>query len=133
MTDAPLDEIALARALLARLASDANVELLAAALLTEVRAAAGVVDEAVSDVDLAPPERELRRVRVQFALGASARTLQHTMNNPLTALLAEAQLLELEPMSQEQQEAVARMVVLIRRLVAITRRLDLPVGGPGQA
>ena len=65
--------------------------------------------------------------------GASARTLQHTMNNPLTALLAEAQLLELEPMSQEQQEAVARMVVLIRRLVAITRRLDLPVGGPGQA
>jgi nitrogen-specific signal transduction histidine kinase len=135
MTDTPFDEIALARALLARLAPDANAELLATALLAEVEAAAELVDTAVPDVDLALPERELRRVRAQLALGASARTLQHAINNPLTALLAEAQLLELEPMSQEQQEAVARIVVLIRRLIKFTRRLDVPPVGavPEQA
>ena len=133
MTDIPLDEIAFARALLARLAPDANAELLAAALVAEAQAAAELVDTTVSDVELAPSERELRRVRAQLALGASARTLQHAMNNPLTALLAEAQLLELEPLSHAQQEAVARIVVLLRRLIKITRRLDVPPTGAGPA
>ena len=133
MTHTPLDELAFARVLLARLAPDADAELLAAALLAEVQAPAELVDTTVSDAELALSERELRRVRAQLALGASARTLQHAMNNPLTALLAEAQLLELEPLSHEQQEAVARIVVLLRRLIKITRRLDVPPTGAGPA
>lgn len=68
-------------------------------------------------------ERELARVRAQFALGASARLLQHAFNNPLTALLAEAQLLELEALPDDQRLAVTRILDLARRLVALSRRL----------
>ena len=61
--------------------------------------------------------------------------LQHAINNPLTALLAEAQMLELDPLTDEQRHSVERMVELARRLVALTRRLDAgnmtdPAGGP---
>jgi nitrogen-specific signal transduction histidine kinase len=51
--------------------------------------------------------------------------LQHSLNNPLTALLAEAQLLEMEPLEAEQLEAVKRVVELCRRTVDLVRRLDL--------
>jgi signal transduction histidine kinase len=67
--------------------------------------------------------RELRRLRGQFALGEAARSLQHAFNNPLTALLAEAQLLELETLEDEQRAAVIRILELARRLVALSRRL----------
>jgi signal transduction histidine kinase len=67
--------------------------------------------------------RELQRVRTQFALGESARTLQHAFNNPLTALLAEAQLMELEELPDEARQAVGRMLGLIRRLAVLARRL----------
>jgi signal transduction histidine kinase len=50
--------------------------------------------------------------------------VQHAINNPLTALLAEAQLLELEELTDDQRQSVERMVELARRLVALTRRLD---------
>jgi signal transduction histidine kinase len=76
------------------------------------------------DTELAPPARELRRVRAQFVLGEAARMVQHAINNPLTALLAEAQLLELEELTDDQRQSVERMVELARRLVALTRRLD---------
>ena len=69
-------------------------------------------------------ERSLRRVQQLAAAGEIALGLQHAMNNPLTALLAEAQLLELESMTEEQQAAVRRMVELCRRVIALVRRLD---------
>lgn len=51
--------------------------------------------------------------------------VQHRLNNPLAALLAEAQLLALEPsLDPEYRAAVERMVALVRRLVAIVRSLD---------
>jgi signal transduction histidine kinase len=50
--------------------------------------------------------------------------LQHALNNPLTALLAEAQMLEMEPLAEEQRASVGRVVELARRLAAMTRRLD---------
>lgn len=72
--------------------------------------------------------RELARARAQIALGESARTLQHAFNNPLTALLAEAQLLELDPMGDDQRAAVRRILELARRLVGLSRRLNATDG-----
>jgi signal transduction histidine kinase len=121
----------LARALFAMLLPDVDVELLVAGLLAEREGGAEVTatQAARSDGELSPPMRELRRVRTQLALGMGARTLQHSINNPLTALLAEAQLLEMEPLTEEQRAAVGRMVELSRRMVALTRRLDVTATG----
>jgi signal transduction histidine kinase len=69
--------------------------------------------------------RELRRVRSDLALGEAARALQHAFNNPLTALLAEAQLLQLEPLGDEPRAAVDRMLTLARRLVVLSRKLGI--------
>jgi signal transduction histidine kinase len=116
---------ALARELLVRLLPTANVELLVTALLAEQGAPpADPRRETPFDADQDPPAKELRRVRTQLALGESARMVQHAMNNPLTALLAEAQLLELEPLAEEHRLAVVRMVELARRVVTVTRRFD---------
>jgi signal transduction histidine kinase len=67
---------------------------------------------------------ELRQARRVFAAGQAALTLQHGINNPLAALLAEAQLLQLEELTAEQRGSVDRMVELCRRIVALVRRLD---------
>ena len=67
---------------------------------------------------------ELRQVRRIFAAGQAALSLQHAINNPLAALLAEAQLLQLEELTAEQRGSVDRMVELCRRVVALVRRLD---------
>ena len=51
--------------------------------------------------------------------------VQHEMNNPLAALLAESQLLELDPtLSDEQRDSVKRIVDLARRVIASSRKLD---------
>jgi signal transduction histidine kinase len=47
--------------------------------------------------------------------------LQHSLNNPLAALLAELQLLELEELKPEHREAVERAIGLVRRVVALVR------------
>ncbi len=60
----------------------------------------------------------------RFPAGPEAVALRHALNNPLTAILAEAQLLQLEPLPDEQRAAVDRIVEQCRRLVAITRRLE---------
>lgn len=59
------------------------------------------------------------------AAGEVALGLRHALNNPLAALLAEAQLLALEPLSPEHQAAVKRIVDLCRRTVALVRELDM--------
>ena len=69
-------------------------------------------------------ERELARVRLQLSAGENASTLRHAMNNPLTALVAEAQLLEMEPLTTDQLDSVARIVALARRVVGTSRQLD---------
>jgi signal transduction histidine kinase len=51
--------------------------------------------------------------------------VQHEMNNPLAALLAESQLLELDPtLNDEQRESVKRIVDLARRVIVSSRKLD---------
>jgi hypothetical protein len=52
------------------------------------------------------------------------RTAQHALNDALTALLAEAQLLELEPLAEDHLQAVGRIVELARRIAKVARRLD---------
>lgn len=115
------------RELLARLLPEADVALLVRALRDEaVRAPADAVRLAsMPAAHLSPAERELRRVRAQLALGSAASTLQHALNNPLTALLAEAQLLELEPLEGESLQAVSRIVELARRVISLVRRLEV--------
>jgi signal transduction histidine kinase len=63
------------------------------------------------------------------AAGAIALDMRHQINNPLAALLAEAQVLGLEPLAPEQQEAVERIVELCRRVVALVRELDVATRG----
>ena len=54
--------------------------------------------------------------------------LQHSLNNPLAALLAEAQLLAMETtLDPEHRAAVDRMTELVRRLITLVRGLDSTV------
>ena len=114
----------LVRDLIAQLLPGYDPEKLVRALVAERDSAHGTEPEMAqynSDEEIAM--RELRRARSQLALGEAARTLQHAFNNPLTALLAEAQLLELEPLGDDHRAAVLRILALSRRLVALSRRL----------
>ena len=79
-----------------------------------------------------PALRELRRTQRLIAAGEVAMGLQHAMNNPLTALLAEAQLLELEELPAEHRASVQRMIELARRVIALVRRLDV-IGPTGRS
>ena len=71
---------------------------------------------------------QVGRTRQLLSAGEIAIGLQHSMNNPLAAILAESQLLEMDDLSPEQREAVSRIVALCRRMTAVVRRLD-GVGG----
>jgi len=71
-----------------------------------------------------PAWAALRRVEHLVAAGEVALGLRHALNNSLAGLLAEAQLLEMERLPAEQQEAVRRIVALCRRTIAVTRELD---------
>jgi signal transduction histidine kinase len=75
-----------------------------------------------ADTDLAATLRQARRV---FAAGHATLSLQHAINNPLAALLAEAQLLQMEELQGEHRESVDRIVELCRRVVGLVRRLDV--------
>ena len=72
---------------------------------------------------------QLAHARRVFAAGQIALSLQHGINNPLAALLAEAQLLQLEQLTTEQRAAVDRIVELCRRVVVLVRRLDALADG----
>ena len=78
--------------------------------------------------ELGPIQKEIRRTQQLVAMGEATSRIQHTLNNPLTALLAEAQLLEMEELSDEHRAAVKRMIELCRRLVVMVRGLDSGTG-----
>ena len=73
--------------------------------------------------------QELIRARRIFAAGQAALSLQHAINNPLGALMAEAQLLQLEELGPEQRDSVDRMVDLCRRITVLVRQLDALADG----
>lgn len=82
---------------------------------------------ALADLDARPDDpasEALRRARRFLAAGEIALGLQHAINNPLTALLAEAQLLELEELPAEHREAVGRIITQCRRVIQLVRSLD---------
>ncbi len=65
------------------------------------------------------------------ALRETVERVQHEINNPLAALLAEAQLLSLDPeLSRETRHSLERMTDLVRRVIAAVRRLDEVRGEP---
>ena len=115
-----------ARELIAQLLPGADPDRLIVALMAEREARdKDVASSQVYNSEEQVAARELRRVRSDLALGESARALQHAFNNPLTALLAEAQLLELEPLGDEPHAAVDRILTLARRLVVLSRKLGI--------
>lgn len=88
-------------------------------------AVADVLAAARGAPELEPLRADLRRMQRLLAAGEVALELQHALNNPLTALLAEAQLLEMEPLAEEHAASVKRIVELCRRMTTIVRRLDV--------
>ena len=74
--------------------------------------------------DSAVPLRALRQTQRLLAAGELATRLQHSINNPLAALLAEAQLLELEPLAPDHRASVERIIELSRRVIDVVRALD---------
>ena len=63
-----------------------------------------------------PPSAELQRLTA---------LVQHQLNNPLAALLAEAQLLSMEAtLDGQQRAAVERIIELVRRVIGTVRDLD---------
>lgn len=73
----------------------------------------------------------LRRVQSMVAAGELAGRLQHKLNNPLAALLAEAQLLELEELPHDHATAVRRIVELCRRVIEVTKSIEGMGGNTG--
>jgi signal transduction histidine kinase len=71
-----------------------------------------------------PYAPQVMRARRLVAAGEIAQKLQHSLNNPLMGLLAEAQLMQLDKPSEEHAAALERMVALCRRMVELTRTLD---------
>jgi signal transduction histidine kinase len=77
--------------------------------------------------------RQLRRMQQMVAAGEVAVGLRHALNNPLAALLAEAQLLEMEPLSEEHLSAVRRVLELCRRVIGLVRKLEGVEGAGSRA
>lgn len=72
-----------------------------------------------------PIERPAETGERVTTLQRRAARIQHAMNNPLAALLAEGQLLAMEnSLSTEQRDSVERMIELTRRLIHLVRDLD---------
>jgi signal transduction histidine kinase len=71
-----------------------------------------------------PYAPQVMRARRLAAAGEIAQRLQHSLNNPLMGLLAEAQLMQLDKPSEEHAAALERMVALCRRMVELTKTLD---------
>jgi signal transduction histidine kinase len=71
-----------------------------------------------------PVPADVARTQRLLAAGELAFGLQHALNNPLTALMTEVQLLLMEAPSPEVKAAADRMLDLVRRVAHITRSLD---------
>src|SRR5688500_11775796 len=70
-------------------------------------------------------ENKVSGARRVMELSDAVVRVQHEMTNPLVALLAESQLLELDPApNEEQRDSVKRIVDLARRVIASSRKLD---------
>jgi signal transduction histidine kinase len=98
---------------------DGSLLSLAAAVAESIRVQLGESDPASRAAVHA-----LRQTQRLLAAGELAMRLQHSLNNPLAALLAEAQLLELEPLAPDHRASVERIIELSRRVIDVVRGLD---------
>jgi signal transduction histidine kinase len=93
------------------------------------RALGALASAPVCGGELGALERDLRRAQQVMAAGEVTTRIQHTLNNPLTALLAEAQVLELELLQEEHRASIRRIIEQARRVVAIVRGMEGRGGG----
>jgi signal transduction histidine kinase len=105
-----------------RVVSDDSPEAMRAPSV-EVQASAGVNPGPHIEEDH-PIWASLRRTRRMLSAGEAAMNIRHSLNNPLTSILAEAQLLELEDLPPDHAASVRRIVEQCRRMVVITRGLE---------
>ncbi len=78
-----------------------------------------------ASADTPPLEQQLALLRKTVG------RVQHEINNPLAALLAETQLLAMESqLSEEHRAAAKRLEDLVRRVIAAVRKLDEVRGEP---
>ena len=68
-----------------------------------------------SEVPEIPPQTDLQKLTA---------LVQHQLNNPLAALLAETQLLAMESLDAQHRVAVERIIELVRRIIGTVRSLD---------
>jgi signal transduction histidine kinase len=83
-----------------------------------------VTEESGGDSPTGRAVSALRHNQRLVAAGELAMQLQHSLNNPLAALLAEAQLLEMEQLAPDHRASVRRIIELCRRVVNVVRGLD---------
>lgn len=93
-------------------------------LASAVADALRVVDSHGDPSASASASKALRDTQRLIAAGELVMRLQHSLNNPLAALLAEAQLLELESLSAGHRESVERIIELCRRVIEVVRGMD---------
>lgn len=67
---------------------------------------------------------QVMKARRLIAAGEIALRFQHSLNNPLAGILAEAQLMQLDPLPPDQHAALERIVGLCRRIIDLGRSLD---------
>jgi signal transduction histidine kinase len=67
---------------------------------------------------------QVMRARRLIAAGEIALHFQHSLNNPLAGILAEAQLMQLDALPPDQHEALGRIVGLCRRIIELGKSLD---------
>ncbi len=67
---------------------------------------------------------QIMRARRLVAAGEIAMRFQHSLNNPLAGILAEAQLMQLDSLPPEQLAAVERIIGLCRRIIELGKSLD---------
>jgi signal transduction histidine kinase len=100
------------------------MRMLPAALLDVLHRDAPPSTDLLLDTPLDALALELRRVQRLLVAGEAAVRLPHALNNPLGALLAEAQLLRMHALDAEEAESVDRIIALCRRMASIVRGFE---------
>jgi signal transduction histidine kinase len=97
-----------------------------AARLTSREIADQLIPRLAEQLALAGSEhaQQVMRARKLVAAGEIAGRFQHSLNNPLAGILAEAQLMQLDSLQPEQHAALERIVGLCRRIIELGRSLD---------
>lgn len=105
---------------------DAALAPAGAASITSHELADGLIARLAEQLALAGGvhAQQVMRARKLIAAGEIASRFQHSLNNPLAGILAEAQLMQLDSLQPEQHAALERIVGLCRRIIELGKSLD---------